>query len=96
MTLSENFIYVTNTDDDSVSFFNTVSETVTKTLTVGDAPKSATVVGKKLYVNNTKSSSISFINTVSPSLSSITTAVANGTYSEATTIKIEAKFDQYI
>lgn len=94
MIYAENLIYTMNLADDSVSVLDTKTDTVIKTLTVGDAPLSATLVGKKLYVNNSKSKSLSIIHTVAPILTKFTSSTPNGTYQEGGKISIQAVFDQ--
>lgn len=85
-----------NLGDDTVSVLDTKTDTVMKTVVVGDEPLSGTFVGKKLYVNNSKSKNLSMIDTVAPGIVSFTSPLANGSYSEDTKIRIEALFNQYL
>lgn len=65
-----------NSGDDTVSILDTKTDTVIKTLTVGDEPISATLFGKKLYVNNSKSKNLSIIDTVVPPPATMTNDIS--------------------
>lgn len=88
------YLYVLNTSDDSVSIINSQSDKVVKTMSVGDEPVSATIVGKILYVNNRAGKSLSKIHTTAPALVSFSSETPDGTYAEGSKIKISALFDQ--
>lgn len=96
MIKAENLIYTMNLADDSVSVLDTKTDVVIKTLTVGDAPLSATLLGKKVYVNNSQGKSLSIIYTTAPTLTKFTSSTSNGTYQEGGKISIQAVFDQAI
>lgn len=94
MVLEGDSLFTMNAGEDTVSVLDTKTDVVHKTLTVGDAPLSATVVGKKIYVNNSKSKFLSFIQTTAPTLLKFTSTTPNGTYTEEKKLRIDAIFDQ--
>jgi YVTN family beta-propeller protein len=58
-------VYVTNSDEGTVSVINTKTNTVTSIVPVGFVPRGVTVTsdGKKVYVANSLNNTVSVINT---------------------------------
>jgi YVTN family beta-propeller protein len=71
--------YVTNEASDTVSVIDTATNTVTATITVGDAPQGVAVSpnGSRAYVTNFGSDTVSVINTATNTVSA-TITVGNG------------------
>lgn len=62
-TVLGNRIFIHHPNSNSVSVFNTASNSVVKNFPVGTGPQSSVLVGKFLYVINAKSNDISVVNT---------------------------------
>jgi len=56
-------IYVTNTDDGTVSVIDTTNNTVTKTLSVGEKPSAIVALGTSVFVTNSGVDTVSMIDT---------------------------------